>query len=162
TKLPSACRVWASTQAPRSRPISFRRIAPASGSPRAVTATPIAARSQRRISALTQMPLLSRASILRRGALQPGQALKPADAAVAIECDQVAVGEQEIGGAALVAGHVGGRVDRPHQGRLELGAEIGLGREQRDQRRAFHAAVAELEDTVALGRTHRFLLTLVR
>src|SRR5882672_4536652 len=47
-----------------SRRLSFNRIAPASASPCATTATPIAARSQRRISAWTQIPLLSRGSIL--------------------------------------------------------------------------------------------------
>ena len=46
-RLPSARRAWASTVALASRPHSFTRIDPASGSPRAVTATPIAAMSQR-------------------------------------------------------------------------------------------------------------------
>src|SRR5205823_13774045 len=112
TSVPSGCRVCASTVQPASRPLSFKRIAPASASPRATTATPIAARSQRRISALTQMPLFSRASISDGRALQPVQAFEAGDVVVAEDPHDIAVVEQHVSAVALAAAHLGNRIVR--------------------------------------------------
>ena len=136
---------------PVSRPISFSRIAPASGSPRAVTATPIAARSQRRISALTRIALLSRGSMLPRSAIGH-RALDAGDVAVAVDRQQVALAEQHVGRAAVAASQLGDAVFGAGELGFETAAQIGLPRGQRQQRVAALAAVGEAEAAFADGR----------
>src|SRR6266481_3691658 len=135
TAAPSARRVWASTVHPPARRLSFNRIAPASTSPCATTTIPIAARSQRRISAWTQIPLLSRGSMWRSGALlEPRQALDAGDVAVAIDRHEIALVEQHISAGALTAGQFGDRIVRQYQEARQLAAQIVLTRRQPAER----------------------------
>src|SRR5438093_1346427 len=110
TAAPSGWRACASTVQPALRPFSFNRTAPASPSPRATSATPIAARSHRRISAFTQIALFSRASMADgRCLLQPREGFDTADVAVAMDHHEAAVVEQHVGAGALAAGEFSDR-----------------------------------------------------
>src|SRR5690349_5455870 len=130
------------------------RIAPASLSPRATTATPIAARSQRRINAFTQMPLLSRAS-MPVGSLGARQLLDAGDIGVAMDCDDVAIVEKHIGRAAFATAELGDWVIRARQHLRQAATQIGLARRQREQRVAAAPGIPEAELAVACRRAER-------
>src|SRR4051794_22714597 len=162
TAVPSAERACASTLHRKSRLISFSRIAPASGSPREVTATPIAARSQRRISALTRIALFSRGSMAGRRAggfgsteCSPRQPCQSRDVAVAVDRQEVALVEQNVGRAAVAATQLGDAVFGAGELGFEAAAQIGLPRGQSQQRVAALAVVGETEAPLADGGAQR-------